>query len=141
MRMFATCMTGYVKNATGTDFRPNSSISAFSVGFRSSMPSGRNQLSHSVSSACSGIRLSITKELRSGSSPTASQSSATSHTASRTRAMSLSVVRHLVVGDQEVAVVAGLQAHPVLQRARIVAEMQGTGGPDSCQYPLLTFHP
>ena len=77
-----------MKNATGTDFLPKSSISAFSVGLRWSMPSGRNHESHSVSSAFSGIWLSITKQLFSGSSPTASQSSVTSHTDSRTRGMS-----------------------------------------------------
>ncbi len=50
------------------------------------------------------------------------------------------VVGHLIVGDQEAAVVTGLQAHPVLKRARVVAEMQGAGGPDSGQYPLPAFH-
>src|SRR3989449_9519102 len=52
----------------------------------------------------------------------------------------VSVVRYLIVGDQEVAVIAALQAHPVLERARVVAEMQGAGGPDSSQNPLLAFH-
>ena len=50
------------------------------------------------------------------------------------------VVRHLIVGDQERAVVTGLQLHPVLERARVMAKMQGAGGPDPGQYPLLAFH-
>jgi len=50
------------------------------------------------------------------------------------------VVGHLIVGDQETTVVGGLQAHPVLERAGIMAEMQGAGRPDPSQYPLLAFH-
>src|SRR5438552_6571545 len=104
------------------------------------MPSGRNQLSHRVSSACSGIRLSMTKELRSGSSPTAKP--VERHLPYRLPHPRdvVSIVRHLIVGDQEAAVVTGLQAHPVLERARVVAEVQGPGGTDSSQYPLLSFH-
>jgi hypothetical protein len=52
------------------------------------MPSGKNQLIHVESSAFSGTWLSIMKCDDSGSSPTASQSSATCHTLSRTRAKS-----------------------------------------------------
>ena len=40
------------------------------------------------------------------------------------------VVRDLVVGDEEVAVVFVLQLDPVFERTRIVAEVQRTGRPD-----------
>ena len=69
----------------------------------------------------------MTKWLLSGSSPTASQSSATCQTESRTRVEVVGVVGDLVVGDEEVAVVLVLQTQPVLERPGVVPEVQGAG--------------
>ena len=50
------------------------------------------------------------------------------------------VVRDLVVGDEEVAVVFVLQLDPVFERARIVPEVQWPGRPDPGENALLFAH-
>jgi len=75
------------------------------------MPSGKNQLSHKLSSACSGIRLSIHERaalwIKSDGKPVKRH---LPYRLSHPRHV-VSVVGHLIVGDQEVAIIAALQAH------------------------------
>ena len=47
------------------------------------------------------------------------------------------VVRDLIVGDQEIAVVGPLKPQPVLESASVVPQVQGAGWSDTGQNPLL----
>src|SRR5512139_4064554 len=50
------------------------------------------------------------------------------------------IVRDLVVGNQKVGLVVMLQAHPVLERAGIVAEVQRARRPDAREDALALIH-